>query len=144
MTSRRAHSPLKNVRSWLIMCCKIPYNAAPMGPARNEVSREFRQRRDHLIAALRDPATFGTPVSEALARRRTTCRQIATRLTELENNCALTQPVSQLYDSYVHMHCNRLCPDQTVERRALGLLLRARDSIAHRPKLDAAVAAYTG
>ena len=104
--------------------------------SRNDVSKEFRLKRDQLIAELRDPARVNSPVGQVLARRRSKLNEVATRLAELERNGALTQPIVRLYESYVHMHCNRLYADPSAEQRALGLLLRARDSIVHLPKLD--------
>jgi thiopeptide-type bacteriocin biosynthesis protein len=101
---------------------------------RKESSDEYRARRDRLMTALHDPVQFNTSIVGVLSRRRAALRQIASRLAKMELEGALTQPLSKLYESYIHMHCNRLWDDHTAERRALGLLLRTRDAIAHKRK----------
>jgi len=102
--------------------------------SRKEVSDEYRTRRDRLLSALRDPARFSTEVEDILARRRAELQRIEARLATLQQEGALTQPLAKLYESYVHMHCNRLWGEQTAERRALGLVLRASEAIAHHPE----------
>jgi hypothetical protein len=94
--------------------------------SRKEVGEEYRRKRDRLIVGLRDPGQFEPAVGEVLARRRATLNHIATRFAALHLDRALTQPLSKLYESYVHMHCNRLSADNVTERRALDPLLRAR------------------
>jgi thiopeptide-type bacteriocin biosynthesis protein len=104
--------------------------------SRKETSDEYRARRDHLITTLGDPLQLNASIGSVLASRRSALRQIVADLGKLEADRAVTQPLSKLYESYVHMHCNRLWADQSAERRALGLLLRARDAIAHRPEIS--------
>ena len=99
--------------------------------SRKEVGQEYRVRRKHLIDALLDPAPLDASIADVLASRRSSIRQVARRLAEIEAAQALMQPLSKLYRSYVHMHCNRLWADQTGEARLLGLLLRAREENAH-------------
>jgi len=99
-------------------------------PSRKEVAEEYRAKREHLVAALRDPLSIGD-IGSVLDARCLTVGQVAGRLAELDSTGTLTQPMSALYRSYVHMHCNRLCPDPDSERRALGLLLRSREAIAY-------------
>jgi thiopeptide-type bacteriocin biosynthesis protein len=105
-----------------------------MMPSRKEVhglSDEYRGRRESLVAALGGSMHLDAPVHRVLAERRSTIMQLSRVLTNIEAAGALTQPLSKLYGSYIHMHCNRLWLDQTAERRALGLLLLARLAIAH-------------
>jgi thiopeptide-type bacteriocin biosynthesis protein len=102
---------------------------------RKEVSDEYRARREQLFTALGDPVNLNASIVSVLASRRSALKPIVARLAKLELNRTLTQPLCKLYESYVHMHCNRLSADQTAERRALGLLLRARDAIAHRAEV---------
>jgi lantibiotic biosynthesis protein len=102
--------------------------------SRKETGAEYRAMRDLLVSALRDPSQLGVSVREALADRRAAVSCIAARLGQLDTDEVLSQPLSKLYDSYVHMHFNRLWGDQSAERRALGLLLRTRDAISHQAR----------
>ena len=103
--------------------------------SRQEVGQEYRVRRQQLIAALRDPACLGN-IKDALAARRSAITQVAQDLAQYDAAGALSQPRADLYSSYVHMHCNRLSPDPTLERRALGLLLRGREAMRHLDATD--------
>jgi thiopeptide-type bacteriocin biosynthesis protein len=103
--------------------------------SRKEVGQEYRARRQHLITALLDPTKLDTTVAEVLARRRAALVQVVGRLARMEATHTLTQPLSKLFESYVHMHCNRLWADQSGESRALGLLVRAREAIARGPEI---------
>jgi thiopeptide-type bacteriocin biosynthesis protein len=105
--------------------------------SRKETSDEYRARRDDLITALLDPAKLVGSIGDTLASRRAALKPIVVNLSQMEVDRRLTQPLSKLYESYIHMHCNRLWADPSAERRALGLLLRARDAIAHRPEIRA-------
>ena len=105
--------------------------------SRKEVGEEYRKKRERLIGGLCGAENLAPPVQEALARRRATLYQAGVRLAALEEAGALTQSKARLFESYVHMHCNRISADQAIERRALGLLLRAREAIAHHPKFGA-------
>jgi thiopeptide-type bacteriocin biosynthesis protein len=110
--------------------------------SRKEVGQEYRVRRKHLITALLDPARLDASITDLLALRRTSITQVVRLLVEIEAAHALMQPLSKLYSSYVHMHCNRLSVDQVGEARLLGLLVRAREEIAHAsPVLSARQAA---
>jgi thiopeptide-type bacteriocin biosynthesis protein len=99
---------------------------------RKEVGEEYRARRDQLISILQEPAQLGASVNNALAARRVALKPVAERLSSLESTCSLMQPLGKILGSFVHMHCNRLWADQAAERRALALLLRTRDTIAHK------------
>jgi thiopeptide-type bacteriocin biosynthesis protein len=102
-----------------------------------EVRDEYRGRRKDIIAALSDPSLLHQPIRDALALYHAESAAATERLVELDASNVLTQPASALYSSYIHMHCNRITSDQTSERRAMGLLLRARDAMAHRGKRSA-------
>ncbi|HWW00654.1 MAG TPA: lantibiotic dehydratase [Candidatus Acidoferrum sp.] len=106
-----------------------------MVASRKEVADEYRARRSSLVTALCDPSKLGSPIVDALSQLTSTLAPIVETLAKLESAHALTQPLSTLYDSYVHMHCNRLGVDPALERRVLGLLLRARETIAHLPAI---------
>jgi len=98
-----------------------------------EVADEYRARRHSLVAALSHPRHLGVPINEALAQRTAALVPILNCLARLESNSTLTQPLSKLFDSYIHMHCNRLGIAPAMERRVLGLLLRTRETISHLP-----------
>jgi thiopeptide-type bacteriocin biosynthesis protein len=99
---------------------------------RNEVGDEYRARRTDLITALSDPTRLNAAIIDVFGRYQEPFAVVSRKLNTLESSHVLTQPLSSLYGSYVHMHCNRLTLDQTVERRVLGLLLRAREAVSHR------------
>jgi thiopeptide-type bacteriocin biosynthesis protein len=105
--------------------------------SRKEVGEEYRKKRDRLIDALCGAGELDPPVQEVLARRRSALCQVGARLAALEEEGVLTQPKALLFESYAHMHCNRISADQAIERRALGLLLRACEAIAHHPMFGA-------
>jgi lantibiotic biosynthesis protein len=102
--------------------------------SRKEAAEEYRVRRQSLITALRDPRELGMPINDILSQRRVAMAPIVASLANMEATGSLTQPLSNLYGSYVHMHCNRLGVDPTMEARVLSLLLRARETISHLPK----------
>jgi thiopeptide-type bacteriocin biosynthesis protein len=104
--------------------------------SRKEVSDEYRKKREQLIVGLCQPGRLEPAVGEVLAQRHTALKEVAARLVALQSEDALTKPLSRIYESYGHMHCNRLSSDPALERRVLGLLLRAREAISHRPTLD--------
>jgi thiopeptide-type bacteriocin biosynthesis protein len=101
--------------------------------SRKEVAEEYRGMRPSLVTALCDPGQLGAPIVEALSERTSAIAPIVERLAEIESTQGLTQPLSNIYESYLHMHCNRFGIDPARERRLLGLLLRARETIAHLP-----------
>ena len=101
--------------------------------ARKQVADEYRARRQSLIAALREPKEDGTPMGRIFLQRRAALALLADRLAGIEADGALTQPPAALYESYMHMHCNRLGVDRNAEPRILGLLLRSLEAIAHLP-----------
>lgn len=59
---------------------------------------------------------------------------IVSQLTEALESGSLTQPASELYRSFVHMHCNRLLgTDPETEKKVLGLLKRTREALNKAP-----------
>jgi thiopeptide-type bacteriocin biosynthesis protein len=99
--------------------------------SRKEASEEYRQRRERLTVAVADPARMGDAIGKIFVERRTALASVKHRLAALEAAGALTQPLTKLYASYIHMHCNRLWNDPSVERRVLALLMRTRAALAH-------------
>jgi thiopeptide-type bacteriocin biosynthesis protein len=68
------------------------------------------------------------------AERRHSLASIAQRLTALEDKRELNQTRDIIFQSVVHMHCNRLAgADRSIEERALGLLLRVHQSLDKAP-----------
>jgi len=98
---------------------------------RTETGPEYRRRREHLTSTLIDPSTLGITVRQILGARAKSINRIAADLAILDTQGMLTCSLERLYESYVHMHFNRLLGDRTAERRALGLLLRTRETIPH-------------
>lgn len=101
--------------------------------SRKEVGEEYRARRRSLVEALRNSKALGAPINDILSQRTAAMAPIVARLATMEATDALTIPLSKLYMSYVHMHCNRLGIDPAMEQRVLSLLLRARETISHLP-----------
>jgi lantibiotic biosynthesis protein len=107
--------------------------------SRHQTGQEYRQRKQTLRSLLGDPTRLlAEPGGEAVARvfgaRREALAPVAKRLYELTERGELGQPKSQLYQSFVHLHCNRLLGSgQTIEEQALGLLLRTREGLDKAP-----------
>jgi len=103
--------------------------------SRNEVGQEYRQRKALLRSLLHDPHRLlnepgGVSIVQAFALQRTALAPISARLLELAERGELNQTLDLLYNSFVHIHCNRLFnSDQSAERRVLGLLLRTREGL---------------
>jgi thiopeptide-type bacteriocin biosynthesis protein len=105
--------------------------------ARTECAEQYRRRRDRLVAMLpASPdalaAVFGRPAADALAARADRVHPLGRELAAAAQGGALTQTTSDLFRSYMHMHCNRVFGvDHAVERRVYGLLARAHDALKH-------------
>jgi lantibiotic biosynthesis protein len=90
---------------------------------------EYRRRKTELRAILSNGGA-GQEVGAILAERRQGLAHAATCLASLAAAGDLRQPMSILYNSYVHLHCNRLLGiDSGAERTALALALRTRASL---------------
>jgi hypothetical protein len=69
-----------------------------------------------------------------LTARRNELETIGWQLDALTAVGELLQPKSELFRSYVHLHCNRLLAgDRSAEERVLGLLERARYGLKQAP-----------
>lgn len=103
--------------------------------SRNEVGQEYRQRKMVLRSLVGDLRHLqnepgGGSVLQIFEEQRTTLAPVAASLAEMEDRGKLNQTLDTLYNSFVHMHCNRLFrSDQSLERRVLGLLLRTREGL---------------
>jgi class I lanthipeptide synthase len=107
--------------------------------AKHETGAEYRRRHPLLRRLLGDPAACAAePGGLALARvlhaRHLALAPLAERMTALELNGELTKPLDGIFDSHVHMHCNRLLDaGAPTDRQVLGLLLRTREGLARAP-----------
>jgi lantibiotic biosynthesis protein len=103
--------------------------------SRKEVGQEYRQRKSFLRPLLHDPhrllnETGGAFIAQVFASQRAALAPVAERLLDLTERGELNQAIDVLYNSFVHMHCNRLFNfDQSAEQRVLGLLLRTREGL---------------
>ena len=106
---------------------------------RRESGQEYRQRKQTLRLLLGDPARLladpgGEAVAQVFAARREALVPVAWRLSELTERGELGQLTSKLYQSFVHLHCNRLlASDWALEQRLIGLLLRTREGLHTAP-----------
>jgi thiopeptide-type bacteriocin biosynthesis protein len=106
---------------------------------RREAGQEYRQRKQTLRSLLGDPARLlaapgGEAVAQVFAARREALAPVAQCLYELIERGELSQPISKLYQSFVHLHCNRLlASDWALEQRLIGLLLRTREGLHTAP-----------
>jgi thiopeptide-type bacteriocin biosynthesis protein len=106
---------------------------------RQDTGDEYRKRKDRLRSLLGDGRRVleepgGTDIASILARLRRSAGTIGAQLRELEARGELTRPPGDLYDSFVHLHLNRLLgADHAMERRVLGLLWRAHQGLVRAP-----------
>ena len=101
--------------------------------ARQQVADEYRAKRQTLLEALRDPRVNSTPVGDIFSQRTAALGSIARSLANLEAAGAVTLPLSKLYESYAHMHFNRLGVDRAAEQRVLSMLGRALETMSYLP-----------
>jgi lantibiotic biosynthesis protein len=110
-----------------------------LGLSKRETSDEYRRLKNVLRTYIGDPnyrlaQLGGAGLKQILAARRSAIEPLAARLAELGKSGELTQSRAAIYRSFVHLHLNRLmAADAATESRALGLLLRTRESLAHSP-----------
>jgi thiopeptide-type bacteriocin biosynthesis protein len=107
---------------------------------RHQAGQAYRQHGKQLRLLLSDPAQAladvpaGMAVLSILAERRRVLAPIAERLRELAAERRLCQPLTSLYASYVHLHCNRLLGvDRAAEDEVLGLVLRTYVGLERAP-----------
>jgi lantibiotic biosynthesis protein len=73
-------------------------------------------------------------VAQVLAGRRQACAPAAALLQDLALHGGLEQPRERLYQSYVHLHCNRLVgAAASLEERVLQLLRRTQEGLSRAP-----------
>lgn len=107
--------------------------------ARHEVVEEWREHKDALRALLGSPggshSLGGDRLAALLDGFVSDLHPLGDRLHELRAEGTLSWPAADaLHASFVHMHCNRLLGiDRPAERRSVGLLHRALDSLARAP-----------
>jgi len=107
--------------------------------SRHETGPEYRQRKKALRLLLGDPRQLlaepgGEAVAEVFAARREALAPIVGRLDESMDRGELAQPKSKLYQSFVHLHCNRLLGNSSAtEQQLMGLLLRTREGLDKAP-----------
>jgi len=106
---------------------------------RADVGTVFRKRQSLLRAQLcearrRDTDGTGNPLQSALTAARNSLAPEGAHLGDMVLRSQLNQELGNLYTHFVHMHCNRLIGSASlVERTALGLLLRASESLQEHP-----------
>ncbi len=106
--------------------------------SRQEASLDYRNRKVLLRSLLGDPRWVrtepgGEDLCAALTILREQLRPWAEHLKVLEASHELTRPLANLHGSFVHLHLNRIGFDRNAERKILGLLWRARQSLVHAP-----------
>ncbi len=98
----------------------------------------YRSEKATLQSLLGDDAASlheraGPRFLPALQRRRAVAEEVAELLSVLERRSALSNHRVDIWQSLLHMHCNRaLGRDRADEQLALGLMLRAREARAAR------------
>ncbi len=103
--------------------------------ARRGSAASYRKWGRTLQSLLRGPEALGQvrggdAVHRILEARRAELAPVGARLAELEASGQLLRPRTELYSSYLHMHCNRLFGvDGAAEQEAMELLLRVRTSL---------------
>ena len=107
--------------------------------ARHEVVSDWREKKDQLRSLLGRPggaeAVGGERLATLLDRFAAELRPHGERLAELREKGAWRWPAPDaLHASFAHMHLNRLAGlDRRAERRTVGLLHRALDSLSRAP-----------
>jgi thiopeptide-type bacteriocin biosynthesis protein len=107
--------------------------------SRQASGAEFRQRSGALRALLGDSEQLarergGDALARVLATRHAALAPLGRELERIANQGELGQPRTALLRSFVHLHCNRLGgTGWAVEEQALGLLLRAHESLERAP-----------
>jgi thiopeptide-type bacteriocin biosynthesis protein len=100
---------------------------------------DFRERKTTLRELFGSTDGFAklagsAEIMQIFAERQRSLAPIAQRLTVLEEKRELNQSRDIIFQSVIHMHCNRLAgADRGIEERALGLLLRVHQSLDKAP-----------
>jgi thiopeptide-type bacteriocin biosynthesis protein len=99
----------------------------------------YRQKSRQLRSLLSELNAFSAiPGSETIepifVTRQAALVQVSQLLSTAESQKTLSQPLAQLYRSFVHMHCNRLLGvDHVSEKEVLELLLRTYIGLEYAP-----------
>ena len=103
--------------------------------SRHDVGVEWREHKDELRSLLGSRGAGHEPLAPLLESFVRELRPHGERLAALRAEGAIAWPTAgDVMASFAHMHCNRLLGlDRDAEHRALGLLLRARESLARAP-----------
>jgi thiopeptide-type bacteriocin biosynthesis protein len=115
--------------AWYKARIKSPHSSGP----------DFRERKTTLRELFGADAGFAklpgsAEVVRIFAERRRALAPVAQRLAILEDKRELNQTRDIIFQSVIHMHCNRLAgADRSIEERALGLLLRVHQSLDKAP-----------
>ena len=104
-------------------------------PSRHDVTAEWREHKDELRSLLGSRGKTSTSLAPLLESFTRDLRPHGERLAALRDEGAIEWPAADdVLASFAHMHCNRLLGlDRDAERRALGLLLRTRESLTRAP-----------
>jgi thiopeptide-type bacteriocin biosynthesis protein len=100
---------------------------------------DFRERKTTLREIFGSVDGFAklpgsAEIMQIFAERQRSLSPIAQRLAVLEEKRELNQARDIIFQSVIHMHCNRLAgADRGIEERALGLLLRVHQSLDKAP-----------
>jgi thiopeptide-type bacteriocin biosynthesis protein len=105
---------------------------------RHETGDEYRRRKQALRRILGNRRTGDDDLHVLLARvlhvRETALAAPAQRLRALSAAGELTKPLERIFQSLVHVHCNRLLGGEPpTEQHVLGLLLRTREGLERAP-----------
>jgi thiopeptide-type bacteriocin biosynthesis protein len=107
---------------------------------RHRSGQMYRQKSAQLRSLLSNPAQAlealpgGSAVCAILTHRRAALEVVARQIAELDAAQVLERPLTTLYASYFHMHCNRLLgTDRSAEDMVAGLLLRTREGLERTP-----------
>jgi thiopeptide-type bacteriocin biosynthesis protein len=107
---------------------------------RHQSGQTYRQKKAQLRLLLGNPSKAladipgGTEIMAVLVRRREALLSISARLAEVNAQQTSSQPLSSLYASYLHMHCNRLLgTDRALEEEVTDLLLRTWEGLEYAP-----------
>lgn len=114
---------------WYKARIKSPHSSGPAFRERKTTLRELFGTADG-FAKLPGSAE----VVRIFGERQRALAPIAQRLAALEDKRELNQTRDVIFQSVIHMHCNRLAgADRSIEERALGLLLRVHQSLDKAP-----------
>ena len=100
------------------ICQRLRYALGVDHDWNQQISRKFRSMRPRLEAALARPQLDGLPepACSALDRRSRALEPLVAELRQAERANALTRSISELAESFVHMHINRVLDAATTSQ----------------------------